>query len=250
MLKNNFLKNRWIRAAVALIFWFGVWEILYHFVSMDVLIPSPYQVLERFTQLSKTVEFWLSALFSLIRITVGWLLGVMLGTLFAFITKRFLLLDTILSPAVKVVKATPVASFILLAYVWIETQTIPTFISFLMVLPIVWGNVSEGIESVPKGFRELSRVYKLPLIKRLKKVELPAIRPFFFAACRISLGLAWKAGVAAEVLCQPETSIGSELWASKVYIETVDLFVWTAVVIILSVILEKLFFVAMTRRTK
>ncbi len=250
MLQNKLLKNKWIRAFIALIFWLGVWEILYRYVSMDVLIPSPLQVSERFVELSQTAEFWLSALFSLIRITVGWLSGVLFGTVLAFVTKRFMLLDAILSPAVRVVKATPVASFILLAYVWIERQTIPAFISFLMVLPIVWGNVAEGIDSVPKGFRELSRVYKLPLVKRLKKVELPAIRPFFLAACKISLGLAWKAGVAAEVLCQPETSIGSELWASKVYIETVDLFVWTAVVIILSMILEKMFSFAVTRRAK
>lgn len=247
MHKNNFFKNKWLRALIALAFWSCLWVAVYNYVSLDVIIPSPSEVFTRFITLAKTSEFWLSAVFSLVRITVGWALGVAAGTVFAFVTKKISLLDAAFSPAISIVKATPVASFILIAYFWMNKQTIPTFISFLMVLPIVWGNVSQGIDSIPKGFEELSRIYALPFAKRLKKVDFPAVRPFFFAACKTTLGLAWKAGIAAEVLCQPDTSIGSNLWASKVYIETVDLFVWTAVVVILSVVLEKLFSAVMSR---
>lgn len=240
MLQNNLFKNKWARAFIALAFWIGVWYAVYFAVSQDVFIPSPNQVIERVFSLSKTSEFWLTSCFSLLRIMIGWVFGVLLGTVLAFVTKKILLLDAVFSPLISIIKATPVASFILLAYVMLEKEVIPSFISLLMVLPIVWGNVAQGIDSVPKGFRELEKVYRLPFKKRLRKVELPAVRPFFEAACKTTLGLSWKAGIAAEVLCQPEISIGSELWASKVYIETVDLFAWTTVVVVLSILIEKL----------
>lgn len=250
MLQNKILKSKLTRAIFALVFWTLVWTAVYFVVSKEVLIPSPLAVLNRLFELSKTGEFWMSALFSLIRIVVGWLLGIFVGTVLAVVTKRVSLLDAVLSPVVSVVKATPVASFIILALVWLDKQTIPSFISFLMVLPIVWGNVGEGIDSIPAGFRELSRVYSLPFLKRLKKVELPAVRPFFFAACKTSLGLAWKAGIAAEVLCRPDVSVGDALWASKIYLETTDLFAWTALVVILSILLEKLLTFMMSRVNK
>ena len=51
--------------------------------------------------------------------------------------------------------------------------------------------------------------------------------------------MAWKAGIAAEVLLMPLISIGKMIADSKYNLETVDLFAWTAVTVILSVIIEK-----------
>ena len=69
--------------------------------------------------------------------------------------------------------------------------------------------------------------------------------PYFSAGALTSLGLAWKAGVAAEVLCTPKESIGKMVYDSKVYLETAELFAWTAVVVILSLALEKLLALAL-----
>ena len=64
--------------------------------------------------------------------------------------------------------------------------------------------------------------------------------PFFHAACRISLGLCWKAGVAAEVIGMPRGSVGERLQQAKVYLDTPDLFAWTLVIVALSLTFEKL----------
>ena len=42
-------------------------------------------------------------------------------------------------------RATPVASFTILALVWINNDWLPVFISFLMVVPIVWSNLEKGL---------------------------------------------------------------------------------------------------------
>ena len=79
------------------------------------------------------------------------------------------------------------------------------------------------------------------------RIYVPSILPYFMAGCTTGLGLAWKAGVAAEVLAMPRNSIGLQLYNAKVYLETSDLFAWTLVIILLSMLLEKLL-VALMRR--
>lgn len=71
--------------------------------------------------------------------------------------------------------------------------------------------------------------------------------PYFLASCRASLGMAWKAGIAAEVLCIPEKAIGTQMYFAKTYLETTELFAWTLAVIIFSVIIEKLIIFGLRR---
>jgi NitT/TauT family transport system permease protein len=126
-------------------------------------------------------------------------------------------------------------------------DTLPTFISALMVLPIVWGNIHDGILSVDKQLLEVTKVYKFTPFKRIKRLYLPHVAPYFSAAVKTSIGLAWKAGIAAEILTLPPISIGKKLSDAKIYLETTDLFAWTVTVIILSLLLELVFTLAIPK---
>jgi NitT/TauT family transport system permease protein len=107
-----------------------------------------------------------------------------------------------------------------------------------MVTPIVWGNVTSGIQKTDKRLLEMAHSYRFGSVKTVRRVYIPSVMPYFTAACTTGLGLAWKAGIAAEVLANTKLSIGGQIYNSKIYIETADLFAWTVVVIIMSVILE------------
>ena len=76
---------------------------------------------------------------------------------------------------------------------------------------------------------------------RIFRLYIPSLAPYFLAACKSSLGMAWKAGIAAEVLAVPKNAIGTELYYAKTYLETPTMFAWTLVIILLSIIFEKLF---------
>lgn len=65
--------------------------------------------------------------------------------------------------------------------------------------------------------------------------------PFFISACSVSLGLCWKSGIAAEVIGLPKGSIGEKLYQAKIFLNTGELFAWTLVIIIVSIVFEKLF---------
>ena len=109
-----------------------------------------------------------------------------------------------------------------------------------MVLPVVWESVSAGIRSADPQLLELARSYQFSRRKLICYVYLPAVRPHFAAGVCTAIGLAWKSGVAAEVLCLPKAAIGTQVYYSKIYLETPSLFAWTAVVIVLSMLLERI----------
>ncbi len=225
---------------VVLAFWLCVWVLVSYSVGSELLFPSPISVLKALCKLVITADFWISTLFSLLRVLLGIFLSLILGTLLAVLTQKSTIANAILSPLLGIIKSTPVASFIILALLWINRGTLPLYITALIVIPIVWSNVSEGIRSVDKNLIEVTHVFAFSWKDKLLKLYIPSVAPFFMAACKSALGMAWKAGISAEVLATPQRAIGTELYFSKTYLETPSLFAWTAVVIILSVLIEKL----------
>ena len=130
-------------------------------------------------------------------------------------------------------------SFILLVYLWVARSAIPWAIAGLMVLPVVWGSLSAGLNSMDQKLLELARAYRFSPLKTLRLVYLPALRPQFAAGLLTGFGLAWKSGVAAEVLCPPAHAVGSRIQQAKLGLETPDLFAWTLTIVALSLMLEK-----------
>ena len=229
------------KVACVTLFWFAIWALISFRINSELLFPSPKAVFDALELLAKTSDFWVTTFSSLLRVVSGIIISVIIGSVLAVLTERSKILQAILSPLLGVIKATPIASFIILALLWISRNTLPLYITALIVVPIVWSNVSEGIRSVDKNLVEVAKIYKFSVLKRIIKLYIPSVAPFFMAACKSSLGMAWKAGISAEVLSTPEKAIGTELYFAKTYLETPTLFAWTAVVIILSVIIEKLF---------
>jgi NitT/TauT family transport system permease protein len=223
-----------------LLFWVALWAVGALIVQKDLLLPAPWTVLARLAALLPTGAFWRAAGFSLLRVLLGIGIALVLGILLAAATAHSRLLTALLTPPMAVVKATPVASFILLALVWIGRDVLPVFIALLIVLPVVYTNVREGILRADRQLLEVARVFGLSRFDRLRYVRIPAVLPYLESACRSAFGLAWKAGIAAEVLAQSTNSIGRKIYESKQYFETPNLFAWTLTVILLSLALERL----------
>ncbi len=230
--------KRLLRTALPLAFWLGVWQLAAGAVGQEFLLPGPATVGRRLLELAATVAFWETTFHSLVRVFGGLLAGALAGTLLAGLSAVVPLLGWLFTPAVKVIRATPVASFILLVYLWVERGMVPGLISALMVLPVLWGNVTKGIAETDPQLLELARAYGFGRGKTLGRIYIPSVMPYFASACRTALGLAWKAGVAAEVLCQPKSAIGTQIFNTKYYLETPSLFAWTLMVIALSFLLE------------
>ena len=231
----------------AAVFWIAVWQVVSMAVAQELLVPSPLSVLRTLGALAGTVGFWAATARSLGRVVTGFAAAAVAGSVAAVLTVRFRAADALLSPLLRVIRATPVASFIILALVWIRTDALPAFIAFLMVVPVVWGNVEKGIRRIDPQLLEMARVYRFGAVKTLLRVRIPAVMPYFLAACTTGLGFAWKSSIAAEVICRPLVSIGKNLQDAKLYLETPEVFAWTIAVVALSLLLEKLLMQAARR---
>ena len=222
------------------VFWLGVWQLAAMAVGMELKLPTPLSVAAALCELAVQPLFWTSAAATLGRIFLGMAAGTVLGAALACATSASPWASALLSPAIKVVRATPVVSFILLVWLWVARAAVPGVISALMVLPVVWGNVSRGVAQTDRKLLELARAYRFGPWKTLKLVYLPSVRPYFLSGVNTAMGLAWKSGVAAEAICLPRQALGTQIYYSKTYLESPDLFAWTAVVIVLSFALEKI----------
>lgn len=227
-----------LQYCLVLIFWLGAWIIVAHAVGESLLLPPPREVISRLGVLCTQSSFWHTMITSLTRILAGILMGVLSGVILAVITHFIPPLYTLFFPVITVIRSTPVASFIILAYLWMSRETLPSFISVLMVVPIVWVNLHEALGATDNRLLEMAKVYGFSPWKKFRRIYLPSATPAFMASCRSSVGLAWKAGIAAEVLIAPSISIGKNISESKQYLETVDLFAWTLTVVLLSLALE------------
>lgn len=230
-----------------LLFWLLVWFAAAYGVEQSVdgrgnelLLPYPASVLASLVRLCRTGEFWSSVGYSLGRILLGLAGGTLAGAVLAVVTCAHRWCDILLSPAIRVIRATPITSFILLILLWTGRDRVPAVIAGLMVTPVVWENLTQGIRSADEKLLEMARAYRFSLLKTARLIYWPSIRPYFGAAVTTAMGLAWKSGVAAEVISLPKMAIGTEIYQSKVYLEIPDLFAWTLVVIALSLMLENI----------
>lgn len=253
MVSNNPFRKL-LRLLLPLAFWLAVWQGAAWLVEWSVegrgnelLLPYPISVARSLIRLGATAAFWESVGLSLLRILAGMAAGTVTGAALAVLTSNVCWCNSLLSPAIRVIRATPVASFILLVLLWTGRNTVPSVISALMVLPVIWENLSRSIQGVDRRLLEMARAYRFSPLKRLRLIYLPSVLPSFAGALTTAMGLAWKSGAAAEVLCLPKQAIGTQIYNSKLYLEIPDLFAWTVVVVALSLALEKLLRICLLR---
>ena len=233
-------RTRIIKAG-AIAFWLAVWEIASLLIGEELFLPSPLSVLKRLVTILPEPDFWSSIFFTLRCILLGYILSVVSASVSAFLSYRFALVSIILDPLVRIVRATPVASIVILVLVWVRSRYLSVVISFMMVFPVVYQNVLKGLGDTDRNLIEMADAYRIRTLKRIRYIYLPYLVPYLESAISISLGLAWKSGIAAEVIGLPDGSIGERVYEAKIYLSMPDLFASTVTVIILAFVFERVF---------
>lgn len=240
-------KKQYLWRAAAVLFWLIVWQGAAALLHEPLLLASPLRVLRRLFALLREADFYRTLGHTFARIAGGFALGALLGAALAVLAAKAPAAEYLLRPLMATVRAVPVASFIILALVWLTSRKLSTFISFLMVLPIVYGNLLEGLKSESRALGEMARMYRVPWGRRLLYIELPQMKPYILSALTLSLGMSWKSGVAAEVIGIPTGSVGAMLYQAKLYLDTPSLYAWTLAIVLISVLFEKAILLLITR---
>lgn len=238
----------WIKGAAAVVFWILVWQLIVVILDKksgnsmggNILVASPSETVKTLFVLVRTPEFWKAVGYSFAKIASGFFLALVAGVLCAVVASVSGVVRALLSPVLRLIKAVPVASFIILALFWLSSsKNLSVLISFLMVLPVIYTNVLQGIGSTDKELLEMASVFRISVGKRIRYIYIPAVLPYFVSACSVGLGFCFKSGIAAEIIGLPANSIGERLYEAKLYLLTEELFAWTAVIVLVSVVFEK-----------
>lgn len=241
MVRTDFPKAPRAARLLAALLALGVWQAMAFLVGNRLLLVGPVQVLLRLGQLTREGSFWKAIGFTFCRISLGFGAAFLAALVLAVVSARFPLAEILVKPYLVTIQTVPVASFIVLAFLWLSGRQLSSFISFLMVLPVLYANFLQGIRSADPQLLEMARVFRISLPGRVRSIYLPALEPYLYSACHVALGLCWKAGVAAEVIGVCSGSIGQKLYEAKVYLEIADLFAWTLVIVGVSLGFEWVF---------
>ena len=232
--------SSWGARLGVLAFWLAIWQIVAVAINQDIVLTSPIQTIQTFFSLAQLREFWVSIGLSLLRIFVGGALAFTSGSLLAFLSFKYKLVKLLFEPLISTIKSIPVASFVILLLIWVRTPYLSISISFLMALPIIYIAVLEGLLGIDQKLIEMANVYQIHGWHRVKAIYLSQLMPSLKTATSLAMGFCWKSGIAAEVIGLPTFSIGEHLYNAKVYLDTPALFAWTLVVIVMSVLGEKI----------
>ena len=239
-MKNKLKKP--VLATGSVLIWIIVWHILGSVANRGLLlkIPLPLDTLNAFLENLSSVSFWEAVGVSLMHIVIGFLAAVIIGTLCGILANFSAAFKTLSAPIFHIIRSVPVAAFIVIAWLWIPTSVLPPFISFLMVFPIIKSHIDTGLGSVDMKNVEMATVFGMSRWGVLKNIKIPTVLPFLREASITGLGIAWKSGIAAEVICNPSGSLGALLSGARATIDYEQVFAVTLTVIILSLILENI----------
>ena len=231
--------NKRLPGAVIIAVWLILWQLISMWVDNSILLVGPLATLRVLLEKIAEISFWQSILGSFLRIVAGFLAGWILGLLLASISGGYKWFEDLTRPVMSLIKTVPVASFVVLFLIWFRTDMLAVVISMFVVLPNVYLNTLEGIKSTDEKLLEMAAVYEIHPLDKFFYIYRPALKPFWESCMKLSVGMSWKSGVAAEVIGTPDFSVGEQLYMSKIHLDTAGVLAWTVAIILVSMLCEK-----------
>lgn len=234
---NNFITLVGYMASVFV--WLLIWHIAATSINKEIFLPTPGRVFSvLWNDLLPSENFRTSITASLAHIGAGFLLGGVSGIILAVLSAFSRIIRMFLWFPIKIMKSVPVASFVILTLLWMDSDDLSIFIPAIIVLPTLYINTLTGIEQTDGRLLEMADLFKVSLLRRIIYIYIPQILPYVLSASSLAIGMAWKSGIAAEIIGLAKNSIGNELYKAKIYLLTPELFAWTIVIVALSILCE------------
>ncbi len=237
-------RSKLIRKILFAILWLVIWQVVSICVNNKILLAGPIEVFKSLITLVGDGAFRAAVVASIGRIVLGFLIGSLAGFVLATLSYRFTIIEEFFSPLVTVIKAVPVVSFIILVLIW-SGPSVATVISALVVFPIIFLNTLHGLKSTDLKLLQMGSVYGVSFWDKLVYIYLPGLKPFLMSSFSLAAGMAWKSGIAAELIDQTTNSLGNGLYRSKINLLTADLLAWTVATVILAFIFERILLLAL-----
>ena len=239
-MKNSIFKNKKYIKWFVFVIWMVIWYLAAHFVGSELIFPGPHAAFRALVRLLGTESFYLNVLWTVIRTVLGIVISFVLGVVFAVLADRSAPLREFLRLPVNFFKSIPVMAIIIYVILVVKSDWVAVVVCFLMCFPIAYTNILNGLGALDHKFVELGRILRLSDRQMVRFIIRPSLDTQIRTALSLITAMSWKVVVASEVLAIPKYSIGYQMLNSKYYLETADLFAYMIVLIVLSLLMEKL----------
>jgi NitT/TauT family transport system permease protein len=187
----------------------GVWYLIYYTLDSRIF-PNPYEVVEfmweevtltsgvRYSSVAENiyVQFGIS----LMRLTIGFFLALILGTIIGLAMGISKKVDAFFHDWVMGLLAMPALVYALFLGLALGFTNLGPIVAVVLAgAPFVIINIREGVRNTPKELIDMAHSYDVPQNKITRHVLIPSLMPFFFAAIRYAYAIGWKGLVITEV---------------------------------------------------
>lgn len=215
-----------------------LWKILALIVGKPIIVPSPEETFQSLIRIINSSDFIIAVGSTITRVVIGFtlsfIIALVLGLLSAFITPFYYLLK----PIILLQKSVPTMAVILLAIIWLDSEMAPILVGFLVIFPIIYSAVVQGVRDIDPKLIQMAKVYQLNVYTKVRRIYIPAIRSSLFSVISAALSLNLKITIAAEVLSQPNISIGTSFQIEKSTLDTAGVFAWSIIAIVMAALFD------------
>jgi bicarbonate transport system permease protein len=150
---------------------------------------------------------------SLSRVALGYSLAAILGIGVGIAVGLSKTLNRAFDPLFQFLRmVAPLAWVPIALVIFQQNQPAAIFVIFITSIWPILINTAEGVRQIPQDYRNVALVLQMSRQKFFTKILIPSALPYIFTGLRISIGLAWLAIIAAEIVMPGTPGIGFFIW--------------------------------------
>jgi bicarbonate transport system permease protein len=214
--------QNWVLPIIGLLGFLGVWQL---FSSIGLVkLPGPWDIMAEkstrnlllypfFRREGTDVGLFWQTLASFERVAKGYTLAAIVGIGMGVLVGTTPVIDKALDPLFQFLRTVPPLAWVPIALAALrQNEPAALFVIFITSVWPILLNTAVGVKQIPQDYRNVSRVLQLSRQKYFFKILIPSALPYIFTGLRISIGLAWLAIIAAEIIMSGIVGIGFFIW--------------------------------------
>ena len=216
------------------------WIVAYYIVRNEYVLPSFWDAFAEVGRILTDASFWRAFWNTFLRTLWAFLASMALGIVMAVCAHLVKGLRAFFAPIISVVRTVPTMAVILMLLLWTTPNMVPVIVSALVLFPAVYAAALAALDEVGENYGELTRAFRVPLLRRIGKMYLPLAAPVMLKQAGGIFSLGLKVVISGEVLAGTYRSLGGMMQDAQMYLNMPRLMALTLLVVLMGFALEGL----------
>lgn len=217
-----------------------IYVVLSLLINKSYILPSIIDILVSLKNIIFSKSFLIIIFTTLGRTLIGLIISFILAISLAFLAYFNKKVKDFLEPFYIFFKTIPNITYIIVALLWLGRDGSAILVASLVVFPIFYNSILNALFNIDESLIEVTSMYNGSVFLKIRKVYLPLIKNDLLTSLGNSCSLGFKVSIMAEILSQVKSGIGKELYYAKSNFLMADIFAWTIIIILISMLVDYL----------